>query len=125
MCDLVTTKFGALTRVVIVEELLPSKFTDSFGLLMLAVLVTLGAAAAAMVTGKITVATLLFAAAIATVLVQLTTLPPAAPVQVQLAPMVQPAPPEAVVKVRPVGKVSVTVIVPVVATPPMLLVVSV
>ena len=74
-----------------VDGLLPTKLIDSFGLLIEVVLVTLGAAAAATVTGKMTTATLEVEAAMAAVRVQLTTIPPATPVHVQLAPVVQPA----------------------------------
>lgn len=82
LCDLVTTRLGALTRVTIVDELLPARLVYSFGLLIEALLVTLGAAAAATVTvtvtGKMTTATLEVKAAMVAVRVQFATFPAAA-----------------------------------------------
>lgn len=52
MCDLVRNRLGASTRLVIVEALFPVRAAASPGLLTVAVLVTLGAAAAATCTGK-------------------------------------------------------------------------
>lgn len=118
---------GALTRDVTDDALLATRLGDSLGLLTDAVLVTLGAAAAATCTGKTMVVE--DAAGLITVALVHTTRPPPAmlsPAKGVFAVHVQPAPTVgAAFSVKPVGKVSVTVYVPVVATPPTLLTVSV
>ena len=125
LCDLLTTKSGASTKLVTEDELLPNKFTDSFGLLTLAVLVTLGAAAAATRTGN-TIVVEAAPALITVARVQEIIVPPATFVVVPTAVQVHPAPTVgAAFKVKPAGKVSVTVYVPVVATAPILLTVIV
>ncbi len=76
-------------------------------------------------TLTVTLNTLLPAAAMAVELVQVITLPPAAPLQLQLAALVPPKEmvPEGIVK--PVGNLSTTVIKPVVGEAPTLLAVRV
>ena len=110
--DFDTVRSGASTGVITVEELFPVRAAASLGLLTEAVLVTLGAAAAATRTGKTIEVETPVVAGRAVARVQTTRPPPTilSPANGVLAAQVQPAPTVGTAfRVKPDGRVSVTV----------------
>ena len=108
LCALLTTRSDPLIGVVMVEELLPLLATSSFGSLIVAVLVTLGAAAPAAATSTVRLLASVPPATITVALVHFTSLPFTVLIGAA-AVHVHPVPVGTVLIVMPAGSTSSTV----------------